>query len=176
MPVTTKDSIAVAFLDVASKKSIDKVTVKDVVEACGITRQTFYYHFQDMMDVIEWSLKQHEEVLLQQSLKASSMWDALRILVSSIEDRPEIINKLMSSQKREQTQKLLLSTARSYLREMISHQQLCSHLKHSDIETSLTFYSCALVGVLIENSTKRNLDLDILTDQLYRLVRGEMFS
>ena len=90
MPVTTKDSIAVAFLDVASKKSIDKVTVKDVVEACGITRQTFYYHFQDMMDVIEWSLKQHEEVLLQHSLKASSMCDALRILVSSIEDRPEI--------------------------------------------------------------------------------------
>ena len=53
MPVTTKDSIAAAFLDVASKKSIDKVTVKDVVEACGITRQTFYYHFRDMMDVIE---------------------------------------------------------------------------------------------------------------------------
>lgn len=90
MPVTTKDSITAAFLDAASKKSIDKVTVKDVVEACGITRKTFYYYFRDIMDVIEWSLKQHEEVLLQHSLKASSMWDALRILVSSIEDRPEI--------------------------------------------------------------------------------------
>ncbi len=172
----TKSALCDSLKKLCEQKPFDKISISDITGECGLNRQSFYYHFQDMMDVIEWSLKQHEEVLLQQSLKASSMWDALRILVSSIEDRPEIINKLMSSQKREQTQKLLLSTARSYLREMISHQQLCSHLKHSDIETSLTFYSCALVGVLIENSTKRNLDLDILTDQLYRLVRGEMFS
>lgn len=40
------------------------------MEACGISRQTFYYHFQDILEVIEWSLDQAFSHLLEQSLAA----------------------------------------------------------------------------------------------------------
>ena len=35
-------------------KPIDKITVKDLVEICGVNRQTFYYHFDDVYDLLEW--------------------------------------------------------------------------------------------------------------------------
>ena len=50
----TKNAICDAAYKLTGKKSIDKITVKDIVEECQITRQTFYYHFQDLYAVIEW--------------------------------------------------------------------------------------------------------------------------
>lgn len=44
MPVQVKPMIAEAFIRLSKQKNIDKITVKDLVEACGISRQTFYYH------------------------------------------------------------------------------------------------------------------------------------
>ena len=51
MPVNMKIKIANALRTLSKQKSIDKITVKDLVELCGISRQTFYYHFQDILAV-----------------------------------------------------------------------------------------------------------------------------
>ena len=53
MPVNVKNLIAETFVRLSDEKNIDKITVKDIVEACGISRQAFYYHFQDLLEVIE---------------------------------------------------------------------------------------------------------------------------
>ena len=76
MPVQVKPMIAEAFIRLSKQKNIDKITVKDLVEACGISRMTFYYHFQDILEVIEWSMEQAFEQLLDRSLQ---------------EDDPEIV-------------------------------------------------------------------------------------
>ena len=34
--------------------SVEKITVKEIVDACGTTRQTFYRHFQDKYDLVNW--------------------------------------------------------------------------------------------------------------------------
>lgn len=169
--------ISTALIDLTDKKPIDKITVKDIVEMCSITRQTFYYHFQDIMDVIEWSMKQRMEEILEKSLNASSMQEAVRILVSSIEEHPEIINKLLSSQKREQTERLLISTIRAYMQEMIDKKELFMDMKRSDIEMAMNFYSYAIVGILLEITHKRkNADLDLISRQICQLMTGEMFQ
>lgn len=49
----TKKAIMESFLRLAGKKSLDKITVRDIVDECGINRNTFYYHFQDIYAVME---------------------------------------------------------------------------------------------------------------------------
>ena len=51
---TTKFAIAFAFKELLLEKSIDKITINDITEKCGINRQTFYYHFHDIYELIEW--------------------------------------------------------------------------------------------------------------------------
>ncbi len=58
MRQTTKQAIAQAFETLLEKRGIDKITVKDIVAECGINRQTFYYHFHDVYDLMEWALAQ----------------------------------------------------------------------------------------------------------------------
>ena len=53
MPSFTKKAIVESFLRLAGKKPLDKITVRDVVDDCGINRNTFYYYFQDIYAVLE---------------------------------------------------------------------------------------------------------------------------
>lgn len=53
MPSFTKKAIIDSFLRIASKKSLDKITVRDIVDDCGVNRNTFYYYFQDIYAVLE---------------------------------------------------------------------------------------------------------------------------
>ena len=52
MPLDVKAAVADALLELIRRKDADKITVKDLVEVCGISRQTFYYHFKDIVDVV----------------------------------------------------------------------------------------------------------------------------
>ena len=53
MSQSTKQAIVETTLALAKKRPIGKITVRDIVEACGITRNTFYYHFHDIYEVLE---------------------------------------------------------------------------------------------------------------------------
>ena len=53
MPPFTKRAIVDSFLKIAAKKSFDKITVRDIVDECGVNRNTFYYYFQDIYAVVE---------------------------------------------------------------------------------------------------------------------------
>lgn len=51
---TTKEILAESFRELAQKKAIDKITVRDVVENCGYSQATFYRQFKDKYDLIAW--------------------------------------------------------------------------------------------------------------------------
>lgn len=74
MRQTTKQAIAEAFLSLLEKRSIDRITVKDIVAECGINRQTFYYHFHDIYDLMEWALTDRIEGYAGQDLAAGMDW------------------------------------------------------------------------------------------------------
>lgn len=57
MATKTKDYIVSAFFKLVETQEFDKITVTDLVEQCGISRQTFYYHFDDIEKMLEWSFK-----------------------------------------------------------------------------------------------------------------------
>lgn len=66
-----KQDIEAVMLDLGKDKPFDKITVKDLVTACGISRQTFYYHFQNILEVVEWSFKNRLDNLINQSRQIS---------------------------------------------------------------------------------------------------------
>lgn len=78
----TKVIIGDAFLDLASKKKPDKITIMDICTQAHISRETFYYHFKDKYDLFEWLYK----YILSQRIKnysTESSW-------------PEMIEKVIN--------------------------------------------------------------------------------
>ena len=49
----TRREIKTRFMELLSEKNLDKITVKELAEVCGISRNTFYYHYHDIFEVLE---------------------------------------------------------------------------------------------------------------------------
>ena len=65
MPSFTKNAIKTAFMELLNERPLNKITVKDIVEKCGINRNSFYYHFQDVPSLIEEIVMEEADRLLE---------------------------------------------------------------------------------------------------------------
>ena len=59
----TKKGLADALRQLLAKKPLDQIRVREVTELCGIRRQSFYYHFTDVGQLLDWSLEQERACL-----------------------------------------------------------------------------------------------------------------
>ena len=57
MSLNTKQQLANALKSLMQTKPLEKITIKDIVIFCGVNRQTFYYHFKDIYDLLGWIYK-----------------------------------------------------------------------------------------------------------------------
>ena len=60
----TKQALAAALKELMAQKPIDKITIHDITERCGIRRQNFYYHFEDVYDLMRWMFSEEVVSLL----------------------------------------------------------------------------------------------------------------
>lgn len=51
---TTKELLAASLRELSARKPVDKITVREIAQNCGFTAKTFYNHFRDKYDLIEW--------------------------------------------------------------------------------------------------------------------------
>ena len=172
MPIDMKSVIAEAFKDMVRRGNADKITVKALIEECHISRQTFYYHFQDILDVMEWSIKQETKRLTQESIKADDMRSALKIFISFTADHFSVLEKLMGSQRRPQFEKFMVESMETYLGEMAKYKapKASGSFGYFDREVLLRYTACGLVGVLLTYG--KNTDPDLLASRLELILPG----
>ncbi len=54
---STEDILVDSFMDIAKSKPIEKITVKEITDRANVIRATFYNHFQDKYEILEWVIK-----------------------------------------------------------------------------------------------------------------------
>ena len=168
-----KQRIAAAYMRMARSGDVDKITVTSLVEACGISRQTFYYHFQDILDVVQWCFQQAVEQTTLRCRQAEGPQAALRLFLDSAAENHPLILRLLSSQHRAQMEALLIQSIRDTFVQLLRDGPP-PDIPLADLDTALDFYSFAVGGVLLRCSGQSRLDRERLAGQLYRLLSGQL--
>ena len=97
----TKHALAQALKELMAQKPIEKITIHDLTERCGIRRQNFYYHFEDVYDLLRWMF-QEEAVALLQQYEGTLLWqEGLLQLFRYIEQNREVCLCALKSVGRE---------------------------------------------------------------------------
>lgn len=80
----TKRKMADALKELIRTESFEKITISDITEKCCVHRQTFYYHFQDRYELLDWLL--HNELLfpLSDGFSFDNMYDKLFDMFSTM--------------------------------------------------------------------------------------------
>lgn len=166
MPATMRNLIADAFLALAEHKSVDKITVKDLVDHCGISRQTFYYHFKDIFEVIDWVIDRQINRVLLKSLEQTSPEKAIGVFVSSITGNREGIRRGLDSNKGAYIQKALYQSLQTYLETLARKKGVSGAVDPRDQEVALQFCAGGIIGVLLVYCESNVVDEERLSRQL----------
>ena len=170
-----KSVIADTFSEMLEKEDIDKITVTRLIAQCHISRQTFYYHFKDIMDVLEWTFRRATQELVEQSLNAEDRLKALTAYITFVRQNRTKLKKLIYSRRWVQIEGMLVEAVTVYLTELARNRVPGIELSVDDLEVMLTFYACGMVGVLLQYVDKPNLNEEKLVIQMERIITGKMF-
>lgn len=85
--LTTKELIGASFHELAAEKPIDKITVKEIADNCGVSTTTFYNHFQDKFELVGWMYDHLADIIFADFLKGRKTWkDVLRDFIAILND------------------------------------------------------------------------------------------
>lgn len=97
----TKRYIQEAFRTLLEEKPMDRITVRDIVEECGLTRNTFYYHYDDIFDLFEDFLKTQLEQALRDSPQEMTPDEVLLNALSFLTEKPQVARHIFAARDHE---------------------------------------------------------------------------
>lgn len=172
MAPSTKLALANALKTQLQKKFLDDITVKELVEACEINRQTFYYHFQDIYDLLRWLLE-HEtaETLGEAEDWQAALLDAFRY----IRDNHMMIYHIYRSTGRDNLLDCpFYSLARAISSASVEREARELRLPEADTDFLTDFYMYAIAGVMVGwFAGDMREEPEELVGRLSRLLEGE---
>lgn len=148
MASSTKEALGNALKKMLSIKPIDKITVKDLVEECGVNRQTFYYHFDDVYDLLEWVFEEDCNNVLPDEICYDTWRENVTKFFRYLYDNRTFVLNIYNSQNRSY-----------FLRYFKRRLHYCIHgfavivaegksIEWADLEFVCEFYAQGVVGLI----------------------------
>lgn len=176
MPADMKNIIAEAARRLVVEKKVKKLTVKDIVEECGITRQTFYYHFDDIPDLFRWILKRGSEQLLQECVEQNNSEKMLRYLFLILINARPFMHQGMSSGYGEELEQIARETFYGFVEQAALEGGLYRDYSSRDARLLIRYHSGAVFELMRNWTDKDTEELDDIVHVIYRLLQGELPS
>jgi probable dihydroxyacetone kinase regulator len=147
---TTKRALAASLKKLLALKPLDKITVVDIVEDCEVNRQTFYYHFKDIYDLLEWAfLNETSKALAGQKTYETWQQGLLNIFQWALDNKP-MVEHVYRSVSREHVERYLCEVTFDLLIGVVEEKAKGMAVRQEDKEFIAHFYKYAFVGVMLD--------------------------
>lgn len=156
----TKNAIQDSFIKLLNEKPLKQITVRDIVEDCGINRNTFYYHFKDMPDLIESILIEDTKNLVLDNKDLATVEDCLNVVIEfCLNHRKEVLH-IYKSVNRDFFEQYHWRLCTYVVTEYIDRQLDDIHISDEDRAIIISYVKCLLFGIVM-GWLENNLDADI---------------
>ena len=147
MSNVTKRALEQSLKNLLLKKPLTKITIGDITEDCGINRMTFYYHFKDIYDLVEWACLEDARRALDKK-KTYDTWQQglLQIFEAVQENKPFILN-VYRCVHREQVEKYLQPLVDQLLLDVIDEEAAGMTLRDEDKQFIAKVYAYIDAGL-----------------------------
>lgn len=170
----TKQAIFNAAYGLMERKDIDKITVTDIVKECHITRQTFYYHFQDIVAMMEWGLQQEIDQLVKKAATSQTMEEALLNFFNVVMERKSLFCKIMNSRYYQQGLLMMADGLKRYLVNLayLSAENVNRPVK--DMIFLLDYHVGAITVMMARWMQSKNVDMENEVQQISKIIKASL--
>ncbi|KRN99927.1 TetR/AcrR family transcriptional regulator [Companilactobacillus kimchiensis] len=150
MQISTEDILIDSLNIVLQRKPVDKVTVKDIVTECNLTRQTFYNHFSDIYELVEYSACQNAKKALENAADYDNWQQGFSDIMTLMGANKAIVRNVYKSAYRDLMEKYIYQVIYSYIIAVVEKQAtgMVVDQKHKDFIAH--FYSLAFIALILE--------------------------
>lgn len=171
----TKRALAQALKNQLLKKSLNKITISDLAVDCGISRMTFYYHFKDIYDLVEWAcLEEARKVLKEKRTYDTWQQGFLQLFETVRENKPFVMN-VYRSVHQEELEKYLKPLVDQLVLDIINEEIEDRVVKEEDKAFIAQAYGYVFIGVVMDwIKTDMQEEYEQMVEKLGILMEGSI--
>ena len=175
MSELTKRALEQSLKNLLLQKPLNKITISDIADDCGINRMTFYYHFKDIYDLIEWSCEEDARKALEGKKTYDTWQQGLLQIFEAVQENKVFILNVYRSISREQVENYLYKLTYQLLIGVVHEQAAGMSVREEDQDFIATVYKYAFVGLMldwIKNDMRENPQE--IVSRLGKLLQGSV--
>ena len=146
----TRWAIMDCFLKLLNQRPLNQITVKDIVEDCGINRNSFYYHFEDLPALVEEIIGEHMEKLIQKYPTVSSVEECADAVIELVMDNRRAIYHIYNSLSRDVFERRLMDACRYIVSTYLKAEFAGKGMAPQDLDALIRLHQCACFGSVID--------------------------
>ena len=150
MANTTKLALEAALKKELLTKSLDKITINELAEDCGISRMAFYYHFKDIYDLVEWVCVEDGTKALQGKKTYENWQEGFCQIFEAVQENKPFIMNVYRCVDREQVEKYLKPLTDGLIMGVIDEQSKGITVRDEDKEFIARIYSYVFIGIMLD--------------------------
>lgn len=175
----TKKSLAEALKSAMEKKPFSKITVSELIQACDVNRKTFYYHFEDIYDLLKWMLEEEAIEVVKQFNLLVDYEEAIAFVMNYVEQNSYMINCAYDSIGRDGLKRFFYADFLEIVVSVIdgAEREAGKHFDTDYKKFLSIFYMEALVGILIDwIKNRENRDRETVTVYITNTIRKSLLA
>lgn len=161
--MNTKKTLSASLKKFMEHKKLSKISVSEIIADCGVNRKTFYYHFQDIYELLKWTLEQETVEVLKNFDLLLNPEEALLFVTDYVDKNCHILNCAYDSIGRDEMKRFFRADFNGVIRSIVERldEEINVDIDENFKEYMVNFYTEALAGVLIDyfqHKEERNRD------------------
>ena len=175
LPKFTEKAIKQAFTELVRERPLSKIKVKDIVERCGINRNSFYYHYADLPALVDSIISDEVDKLTDDSSSFSSFNDAFVSVVRFITENRQAFYHIYGFVDHTVSERYLLSMCDKVVTAGFDRIYGDRKISASDRKIIIRHYKEISFGMLF-NWLESSMKYDIIAyfNRLCELKQGEI--
>ena len=150
MSTLTERALANSLKKLLEKKTLDKITVKDITQDCGVNRQTFYYHFHDVYDLVEWIFLEESRRFLKSGISRENWSDIVTAVMDHIRENKALTMNTYYSLTRTELDRSLGSIIYPVSFSMVKEAAEGRHVTEEDVNLAAGIITKSLISVVLQ--------------------------
>lgn len=146
----TKRAIEASLKNLLSKKPLNKITVNDIIEDCGISRPTFYYHFKDIYDLVDWACLEDARIALDGKTSYDTWQQGFTQILYAVKANKEFVMNVYRCISRGQVERFLTPLVDSLVMEIIHELSAGMTIHSEDFAFVARIYSYTFIGLILD--------------------------
>ena len=175
MANTTKRMLSMSLKKLLSKTTLDNITIQDITDDAEVSRKTFYYHFQDIYDLLDWTLQEDARHLVANKINLDNWEESITALFAYMQENRLLVLNAFHSLERDTLETEVFKLLSPLLHRIFSAQEGFDLLSESDQDFIVSVYGLGITGLFLRwIGTNMMTPPEPLIRQLYRLMGGSL--